>query len=149
MAITIDGTGSITGINAGGLPDGCVTNADLEYAGTDGQVLTSTGASTAPAWEDLPTTSGTAFAYVSSSGTTRTNHYNVSSITQPQTGYYTINFTSAASSTNVTVVATTLGNYGVKTIFVTNGSTTACGVVPGIATNGAGTNANFCLAVFD
>ena len=54
MAITINGTGSITGISTGGLPNDCVANADLEYAGTDGQVLTSTGATTAPAWEDLP-----------------------------------------------------------------------------------------------
>jgi len=29
MAITINGSGSITGISAGGLPDGSVTNADL------------------------------------------------------------------------------------------------------------------------
>jgi hypothetical protein len=29
MAITINGGGTITGISAGGLPDGCVTNADL------------------------------------------------------------------------------------------------------------------------
>ena len=29
MAITINGTGTITGINAGGLPDNCVTAADL------------------------------------------------------------------------------------------------------------------------
>jgi len=29
MAITINGTGSITGLTAGGLPDGSVTNADL------------------------------------------------------------------------------------------------------------------------
>ena len=56
MSITINGSGSITGISTGGLPNDCVANADLEYAGTDGQVLTSTGATTAPAWEDLPTT---------------------------------------------------------------------------------------------
>ena len=30
MAITINGTGTITGINAGGLPDGSVTAADIE-----------------------------------------------------------------------------------------------------------------------
>ena len=30
MAITIDGSGTITGINAGGLPDGSVTAADIE-----------------------------------------------------------------------------------------------------------------------
>ena len=55
MAITIDGSGTITGISAGGLPDGCVTNADLENTGTSGQVLTSGGASAAPSWADAPT----------------------------------------------------------------------------------------------
>jgi len=50
MAITINGTGSITGLTAGGLPDGSVTNADLEYAGTSGQVLTSQGSGSAPQW---------------------------------------------------------------------------------------------------
>ena len=51
MAITINGTGTITGISAGGLPDNCITVADLATtldlssntvtlaAGTGGQVL--------------------------------------------------------------------------------------------------------------
>ena len=51
MAITINGTGSITGLTAGGLPDGSVTAADIETSldltgktvtlpsGTGGQVL--------------------------------------------------------------------------------------------------------------
>ena len=50
MAITINGSGTITGLTAGGLPDGSVTNADLEYAGTAGQVLTSQGSGSAPQW---------------------------------------------------------------------------------------------------
>ena len=54
MAITINGTGSITGLTAGGLPDGSVTNADLEYTGTSGQVLTSQGSGSAPQWATLP-----------------------------------------------------------------------------------------------
>jgi len=52
MAITINGSGSISGISTGGLPNDCVTTADLEYAGTSGQVLTSTGSTTAPTWQD-------------------------------------------------------------------------------------------------
>src|SRR5210317_1281916 len=51
MAITINGTGSITGLTAGGLPDGSVTAADIETSldltgktvtlpsGTGGKVL--------------------------------------------------------------------------------------------------------------
>jgi len=38
MAITINGTGSITGLTAGGLPDGSVTAADLA-AGAGGKIL--------------------------------------------------------------------------------------------------------------
>lgn len=38
MAITINGTGSITGLTAGGLPDGSVTAADLA-AGVGGKIL--------------------------------------------------------------------------------------------------------------
>ena len=50
MPITINGSGTLTGLSAGGLPDGSVTNADLEYAGTSGQVLTSQGSGSAPQW---------------------------------------------------------------------------------------------------
>ena len=67
MPITINGTGSITGISAGGLPDGCVTNADLENTGTSGQVLTSGGASAAPSW--AAATNLTRMTSVTASGT--------------------------------------------------------------------------------
>ena len=53
MPIQINGSGTITGLTAGGLPDGSVTNADLEYAGTSGQVLTSQGSGSAPQWADV------------------------------------------------------------------------------------------------
>lgn len=39
MAITINGTGTITGISAGGLPDGSVTAADLASSITFGKIL--------------------------------------------------------------------------------------------------------------
>ena len=39
MAITINGTGTITGISAGGLPDGSVTAADLASSISLGKVL--------------------------------------------------------------------------------------------------------------
>ena len=52
MTVTVFGNGTVTGISAGGLPDGCVTPADLAVAGTtDGHVLTSTGAGSAAAFE--------------------------------------------------------------------------------------------------
>ena len=52
MTVTVFGNGTVTGISAGGLPDGCITPADLAVTGTtDGQVLTSTGAGSPPAFE--------------------------------------------------------------------------------------------------
>ena len=39
MAITINGTGTITGISTGGLPDGSVTAADLASSITFGKIL--------------------------------------------------------------------------------------------------------------
>jgi hypothetical protein len=71
MAITINGTGSITGLTAGGLPDGSVTNADLEYTGTSGQVLTSQGSGSAPQWATLPA-SGINSVWTSLGSTTTT-----------------------------------------------------------------------------
>ena len=68
--------------------------------GTDGQVLTSTGASSAPAWETTPRDvkawikmngSGTVGIYAS---------YNVASITDEGTGDYTITFTNDMSDAN-------------------------------------------------
>ena len=56
MPITINGSGTLTGLSAGGLPDGSVTNADLEYAGTSGQVLTSQGSGSAPQWATVTDT---------------------------------------------------------------------------------------------
>tara|TARA_Y100000114_G_C11633076_1_gene265390 strand:+ start:111 stop:650 length:540 start_codon:yes stop_codon:yes gene_type:complete len=38
MAITIDGSGTVTGISAGGLPDGCITTADLA-SGVGGKII--------------------------------------------------------------------------------------------------------------
>ena len=71
MAITINGTGTITGISAGGLPDGSVTAADLATtldlssntvtlpSGTGGKILqivesstTSTASTTSNTWQD-------------------------------------------------------------------------------------------------
>ena len=83
MTITINGDGTITGLNAGGLPDNSVQTADIADdqitlaklaggtdgqiitydasgnpvavgPGTDGQVLTSTGSGSPPAFEAIP-----------------------------------------------------------------------------------------------
>ena len=73
MAVSINGSGTITGISAGGLPDDSVQLADMAHGtdgqiitydasgaptavgpGSDGQVLTSTGPGSPPAFEAVP-----------------------------------------------------------------------------------------------
>ena len=68
--------------------------------GTDGQVLTSTGASSAPAWE---TTSRDVKAWIKMNGSGTVGiyaSYNVASITDEGTGDYTITFTNDMSDSN-------------------------------------------------
>jgi len=77
MAITINGTGSITGLTAGGLPDGSVTNADLEKAGTSGQFLQSQGTGAAPQWASVSASNLTRMTYVT---TTSGSSFDVTNI---------------------------------------------------------------------
>ena len=55
MPIVINGSGSITGISAGGLPDGCVTADDLA-SGVGGKILQAVTASTTTQVETTSTT---------------------------------------------------------------------------------------------
>jgi hypothetical protein len=97
MAIVINGSGTVTGISAGGLPDGVIKAADLDGAQTG----------TAPiygcrAWVNFDGT-----------GTTGTNMTirgsgNVASVYKNGTGDYTITFTTAMPDTNY---APTFGGY--------------------------------------
>lgn len=106
MAITIDGTGSISGISAGGLPDGVIQPADLSTgapswtSGGDlsfnsgyGSVATAYGCR---AWVNF---NGTGTVAIRASG-------NVSSITDNGTGDYTVNFTTAMPDANYSAVIT-------------------------------------------
>lgn len=81
MSVTIDGSGTITGISAGGLPDGSITNDDLAGSITDAKL----SGTTCKAWVNF---NGTSTVAIRAS-------YNVSSITDNGTGDYTVNFTSA------------------------------------------------------
>jgi hypothetical protein len=82
MAITINGSGTVTGISAGGLPDGVITTAEL--------------ASTVPVAKAWVNFNGTSTVAIRAS-------YNVSSITDNGTGHYTINFTTAFADSNYSV----------------------------------------------
>ena len=79
MPIAINGSGSITGISAGGLPDGVITTDDL--------------ASTVPVAKAWVNFNGTGTVAIRAS-------YNVSSITDNGVGDYTVNFTTALVDVN-------------------------------------------------
>ena len=109
MPITINGTGSITGVTAGGLPSGSVTTANIADANITAAKLDGAQSGSAPiygcrAWVNFDGTSG-------SIGSGRANG-NVSSVTDMGTGDYIINFTTAMQDTNFVVVGAG-GNTGV------------------------------------
>ena len=106
MAITINGDGSIGGLNtitnldAGGLPDGSVTAADLDGAQTGSAPIYG-----ARAWVNFDGTRNEADTGPSTNGANvkiRASG-NVSSVLKNATGDYTVNFTTAMSDTNYVV----------------------------------------------
>jgi len=91
MPITINGSGTVTGISAGGLPDACITTDDIAANAVTAAKL---GADQA---------SGLAKAFVNFNGTGTVAiqaSFNVSSITDNGTGDYTLNFTTAMADAN-------------------------------------------------
>jgi hypothetical protein len=105
MPISIAGSGTITGISAGGLPDDCITTADIAAgAVTDAKV----NASAAIADSKLSGTTCKAWVNFNGTGTVAIRaSYNVSSITDNGTGDYTVNFTTALVDANYVVQACT------------------------------------------
>ena len=79
MPIAINGSGTVTGISAGGLPDACITTDELAST-----------VNVAKAWVNF---NGTGVVAIRAS-------YNVSSITDNGTGDYTVNFTTAFADAN-------------------------------------------------
>ena len=97
MPITINGSGSVTGISAGGLPDSCITTDDIAANAVTAAKLGADQASgLAKAWVNF---NGTGTVAIRAS-------FNVSSITDNGTGDYTVNFTTALADANY--VATTM-----------------------------------------
>jgi hypothetical protein len=99
MPITINGTGSISGLSAGGLPDLSVSTADLADAAITAAKLDSAQSGSAPiygarAWVNFD---GTGTVAIRASG-------NVSSITDNGVGNYTVNFTTALPNANYATV---------------------------------------------
>ena len=95
MPISINGSGTITGISAGGLPDGVITTDDIAAnAVTYAKIGTTEQGQLCKAWVNF---NGTGTVSIRAS-------YNVSSITDNGTGDYTVNFTSALADANYSFV---------------------------------------------
>jgi len=91
MPITINGSGTVTGITAGGLPDGVITTDDIAAnAVTYAKIGTTEQSRLCAAWVNF---NGTSTVAIRAS-------YNVSSITDNGTGDYTVNFTTALADAN-------------------------------------------------
>ena len=97
MPITINGSGTVTGISAGGLPDACITTDDIAANAVTAAKLGADQASgLAKAWVNF---NGTGTVAIRAS-------FNVSSITDNGTGDYTVNFTTALADANYSVNVT-------------------------------------------
>ena len=156
MPITINGSGTVTGITAGGLPDGVITTDDIAAgAVTDAKV----NASAAIADSKLSGT--TCKAWVNFNGTSTVAiraSYNVSSITDNGTGDYTVNFTTALADANYSVATNSANsNNGllpnIKGVnnsggAASNMTTTACTIVIQYAPTAANFDATVVTAAF-
>jgi hypothetical protein len=97
MPITIAGSGTITGISAGGLPDGVITTDDIAAnAVIYAKIGTTEQGQLCKAWVNF---NGTSTVAIRAS-------YNVSSITDNGTGDYTVNFTTAMPDANYSISGT-------------------------------------------
>lgn len=144
MPISINGTGTITGISAGGLPDASVTADELASSAVttakvnDGAITY--GKLSTSATESDNVAKRTAKVWVNFDGTTNTggnctikSDFNVSTVADNGTGDYTINFSSALTHSNYCCVAS-----------ASNGSSSGDTITasPFSTTPGAGGNTN-------
>jgi len=101
MPITINGTGTISGISAGGLPDSSITNADLATDAVSTSKILNGAVTTAKLGSAEQSGLCKAFVNFNGIGTVAIRaSYNVSSITDNGTGDYTVNFTTAMVDAN-------------------------------------------------
>jgi hypothetical protein len=121
MPITINGTGTVAGITAGGLPDGCVatsdiaddavTDAKLSLAANASEIKKAINADNSPpiyacrAWVNFDGTKDT----TGTTSTANTNRLirasgNVTSVLRNNTGDYTITFTTAMPDANYAAI---------------------------------------------
>ena len=138
MPISINGSGTITGINAGGLPDGVIQEADLATASVTADKIATNSVTTAKLGSAEQ--SGLCKAWVNFNGTGTVAiraSYNVSSITDNGVGDYTVNFTTALADANYIVVGSSSDTFSALAGFCNynNGQTTTGARVLGVNTS--------------
>jgi hypothetical protein len=119
MPISIAGSGTITGISVGGIPDGVVdTDVLAANAVTYAKIGTTEQGQLCKAWVNF---NGTGTVAIRAS-------YNVSSITDNGTGDYTVNFTTAMVDANYCVQGTSsslsVANAGIVSVLESSLPTT-------------------------
>lgn len=122
MPIAINGSGTITGINAGGLPDGVITTDDIAAnAVTTAKLGSAEASGLAKAWVNF---NGTGTVAIRAS-------YNVSSITDNGTGTFTVNFTTALVDANYVVHMTqgSTASSGIAFTYLGTLATSSAGVL--------------------
>ena len=112
MPISINGTGTITGISAGGLPDDCITTSEIAGSAvttakiTDANITYGKLSTSATEADNVAKRTAKAWVYFNASGTI-TNDFNVTSVTANHggtAGRFLITFT--ANITNPVVLYT-------------------------------------------
>jgi hypothetical protein len=117
MPISITGTGTITGISAGGLPDDCITTAEIAGSAVTPAKLSGAQSGSAPiygarAWVNFDGTRNEGDTGASTNGANvkiRASG-NVTSVLKNSTGNYTINFTTAMQDSNYCMLSNTSGD---------------------------------------
>lgn len=107
MPITINGSGTVTGISAGGLPDASIVTADIADANITAAKLDGAQTGSAPiygcrAWVNFDGTRNEADTGPSTNGANvkiRASG-NVTSVLKNSTGSYTVNFATAMADAN-------------------------------------------------
>ena len=125
MPIIINGSGTVTGISAGGLPDASIVTADIADANITATKLSGAQTGSAPiygcrAWVNFDGTRNEADTGASTNGANvkiRASG-NVTSVLKNGTGDYTVNFTTAMVDANYSVVCS--GRRASGTLLVTN-----------------------------
>ena len=136
MPISIAGSGTITGISAGGLPDDCITTAEIAAnAVTTAKLGSAEASGLCKAWVNF---NGTGTVAIRAS-------YNVSSITDVNVGTYDVNFVTSMPDANYAQICWDI-NYGAG--WYNTPSATKASIVRANNSFTAADNANISFAAF-